>query len=315
MIQKDGIRLTGDGESTVFQFSFKVKGGISEPVDTSGSFGSGDNTITLSSALNVNDRDWIQLWGVCHPFSKDAGTYQLGGYNPTKDELYKIRFGEFVQVRDSHDQLSLSTMSPIVYPKYQDNTSDLTETIDGVTSAQAVKVNFINGFRFDNVKCEVERNSSFDRYKFYYVKGLRIDNINFQTLDNEDGRWLRICSCLDVDINNCQNNRDITGYTGGASWNSYIIGAGSMEVSVRNCTFRNQAQTIDFTPAVSNRFNDDFPGSFVGNYIVYTNVSILNCNFINCSDAATTHPGGGDSSTKAMRHMEMEDLERGLETT
>lgn len=291
IITKHSIEIFGDGDSTIFNVPIKVRGSVSEPVNVGGtSFGSGDEKIYLANSLGLADRDWVQLWGVCHPFSGDAGDYQLGGYNPTKQQLYDARFGEFLQVRDIVSSTEIDVMSPVIYPKYQNSTSGLTTTISGVTSAQVVKVSFVNGFSISNMKFTTT-STSFDRLNFNYVRNIDISNITFDVLNNEDGRWIRTTSCIDVTISNCIFNRDITDYTGGSSWNSVIIGGGSQNALITNCSFYNEAQTVDFTNGIV-----EMPTSFVGEYLSYTNTAITGCSFNNCSDSGTWHPGGYISS-------------------
>ena len=293
IIDKSGIEIFGEGSATVFNIPIKVKGTVSSPVDVgSTSFGAGDGKVYLSSSLGLADRDWIQLWGVCHPFSSDAGEYQNGGYNPTYNYLYEARFGEFVQVRDLTSSTEINTMAPVIYPKYQNSTTGLTTTIPGVTSAQAVKVSFVDGFKISNLKMTTT-SSSFDRMRFNYVKNLKIEDITFDVLNNEDGRWVRTIGCLDVFISNSIFNRDITDYTGGSSWNSIVIGGGSQNVIITNCIFNNDAQSIDFTNLI---IASEISPSFVGGYLTYTNTTITDCMFNNCRDAGTWHPGGYISS-------------------
>jgi hypothetical protein len=159
-----------------------------------------------------------------------------------------------------------------------------------VPGAQVMKLTMVENVSFKGLTFKNNTISSFREILARYAYNLLFEDCHF-IAGTSAGTHFKCSSCLNVIFSRCTSYRDPQSVTG-SSWNSFLIGGASQNITFTKCHFVGESQTVDFTPAL---LGGGDPGGI--NDIVYTdqlsvqNILVDGSIFDDCSNSVTTHPG------------------------
>lgn len=289
LIEESGCTLTAEpGTVTLENFLIAVNGSFDAPLAVGASgFGSGDEVVDTASAHGLSEGDVVQLLSQINSYSTDAGDLQLGSRNPSTNDLPERRFSEIHRVQEVIDATSFRIDGTVLYDGYADNTTGLSDPMTGISSAQVRKINAVFDTKFSGITFSNSNNSSFMELFAFGAYKVEWEDCGFVS-GGLSGQHVKTYNSYGVRLIRCWERRSPVGASG-SSWNSFRIEGGTHNAFFFDCDFKGGQQTIDWTSGINS--NDPFYISDDLDGLTTQLIGAHNCNFDDCSDAATSHPG------------------------
>lgn len=283
------MTITGDTNVVLKNIRFYIKGTFEDPLYLGAPANEGDQTIKTNTPHRWGAGDYIQVLSQYNTYTEDAGEYQLGSVNPTTGRTPVCQTSEIHKVSSAPTTTDVKFIDLLIHGGYR-TTPAPTNPLPGVNGAQARRIRTVKNVIFRGLTFE----NTATNYRCILVRGASDFTINdcaFHSNDNT-GFALRIFDTYNVVVKNSRFEKRLGSFTG-SSWNSVIFGGGCTDVTFKGCTVNGEAQAVDVSPNVGIGSQD--PGGTLTEYRTAQRVHIVDNWFINCSDAATTHPGTADT--------------------
>lgn len=294
LIEKDGIKLKAENkwQATLKNIIVLVRGSYGNKYPLGVNVEAGEKTITTSTAHDLKLNSYVQVISAVNPYSTDAGKWQGGSVNPTKNTRPDALLMENHRVARVDSSTEVTMYDEIMFDDvYKTDTTGQNVTVDGVSSAYIREVAPVVGFTCEGLVLLRNDGKSFRGVYFQRTQGCEIRGCMFLTNDGDDGRHVHAEESMDFSIVDCIEHRNPTGASG-SSWNSFTINGGCSNVRIHNNRFYGGSQIIDITPGLDSNLLFDQPRDLGPDSLSLTvyGVSLKNNFFSGAGDAFTSHP-------------------------
>lgn len=280
--------VTVCGPATLVNLSFLIRGQAGaqvalHPAET----GTAAESVRPAAALSASSGDLVQLLSNVNSYASDAGVLRLGGASGATGELYDVRFSEFHVVQRRDDDGTLIFADTLIYPAYNRRVEELRTPMVGIKHSVARRVHAVQGVCFRDLSFVQDGTTAFRTISAKFARDLTVERCSF-TADMQPGRHVLTVDCYGVTIRECAGRRRPENARG-ASWNSFLFGAGSQGITVTDNAVHGDWQAIDLTSFGD--FGSLFEADEVSPWRTAQDIVVRGNRFMHCYDSVTTHPG------------------------
>lgn len=293
LVEKDNIRFVSENKHKAELRNFLIlargqygsKFNISQDITESGL-----GSIGTATAHDFSEGSYIQLLSSINPYSSDAGDWQGGSTNPTKLEKPNAIFSEIHKIASTGTN-SLELIDTVIFPVYTKDTTGQSDTISGIDGAYVREIVPVQGFECVGLHFHQEL-ESFDGINIQLAAGGGIYGCKFTCVNDTSGIHVRVEESFDMGFEENLEYRQIGDGAGGSSWNSFIIGGGCQNITIRSNKVRGGWQVFDVTPLLSQSllFGNTRDHGTDDLFMTPSKIDVSDNEAYDVSEIFTTHP-------------------------